>query len=113
MATLIKKSEIKRQVVSTLFSRNNGAIIGKLDNGKIAIITYGCNFIPAPGELWECVVIKNLERKCIVEPLFCLKTKEELESELKSKIQELSIKGIAHETKPPKQKNAVLYYASK
>ena len=68
-----------------------GDMVGRLPNGKIAIIHYNNDKTVNPGEVWDCILVSEDEHKAIVLP-----TQIQVSSEdnLKESLELLKSQGI-------------------
>ena len=77
------------------FSGKNKKIVGRLANGKIAIITYGYHGQWVnDGDDWLCEILKEEETKAIVNPVSIVKTAEQNYAESCDKCRELASNGF-------------------
>lgn len=121
MQLIKKKNDIKEPVqqkkveITVRFIRGKeNSIIGKLESGKIALISNDCeNIGVCDGEDWMCAVVRDGIKSCIIEPLYILRTKEENDQIFSEGLKKLKTQGIQNSTNPPKQKNATLFYQTK
>jgi hypothetical protein len=94
------------------FSDRNKKIVGRLENGKIAIISFDFKGEwVKDGESWICDIIQEYENKIIVNPVKRTITAQENFESSKVKIEELKDRGFQIPFLKPK--NTRLYYSSK
>jgi hypothetical protein len=109
---VVKSQSIYSQQEIHFFEDRNKKIVGRLETGKIAIISFDYKGVWVNnGDTWMCDIVEEQEKKVIVHPKYIVKTSEDNFKDSVIKIQELKNKGFNKEFKKPK--NSRLYYQSK
>jgi hypothetical protein len=101
-----------KQETIHFFSGKGKKVIGRLESGKIAIISYGyTGKWVMDGDEWLCDIVKEEEHKVIVMPVKLVKSHEETEREVLERLSKLSANGFEKKFYHPK--DSVFYTASK